>query len=294
MAVDYNLANQSGAQFRAELNLILAALQSCAYGATAPTTTTAGQPWVDASGASPVLKIRNALNSGWIAVGTLGPGGFELTGTTEAGRALMAAATVAAQRTALGLGNGATLNLASLAQAQAGTDNATLMTPLRVAQAIAALVAAVSNLSADAMAPTLAADTVVLKHCSGGGSAPLSLSKTGTGTIYETFLGETALTATRDCALRIAFDHARVGGTYTQYAAVLRDGVVLQEWTTTSASWIARSIDVTLAAGQTLCLRLGATGATTGSSSNGYNYYTGESHIRNVRYLADQRSLIGI
>ena len=67
-----------------------------------------------------------------------------------------------------------------------------------------------------------------------------------------------------------------------------------REWTTTSATWTARSIDVTLAAGQTLYLRLGATGATTGSSSNGYNYYTGESHIRNVRYLADQRSLIGI
>lgn len=292
--VDYNLANQSGAQFRAELNLILAALQSCAFGAMAPTTTTAGQVWVDAAGASPVLNIRNALNTGWIALGALAPGGFELAGTSEPGRALIAAATVAAQRTALGLGNGATLNLASLSQAQAGTDNATLMTPLRVAQAIAALVAAVSNLSADAMAPTIAADTVVLKHCSGGGSDTLSLSKTGTGTIYETFLGETALTATRDCALRIAFDHARVGGAYAQYAAVLRDGVALQEWTTTSASWIARSIDVTLAAGQTLCLRLGATGATTGSSSNGYNYYTGESHIRNVRYLADQRSLIGI
>ena len=36
MVVDYTLANQSGAQFRAELNLILAALQACAYGATAP------------------------------------------------------------------------------------------------------------------------------------------------------------------------------------------------------------------------------------------------------------------
>lgn len=292
--VDYNLANQSGAQFRAELNLILAALQSCAFMATAPTTTTAGQLWVDASGASPVLKVRNALNTGWIPIGTLGAAAFELAGSSEVGRTLIAAATVAAQRTALGLAPGATASFATQAQAQAGTDNATLMTPLRVAQAISALVAAVSNLSADAMVPTIAADMVVLKHCSGGGSAPLSLSKTGTGTIYETFLGETAMTATRDCALRIAFDHARVGGTYTQYAAVLRDGVVLQEWTTTSASWIARSIDVTLAAGQTLCLRLGATGATTGSSSNGYNYYTGESHIRNVRYLADQRSLIGI
>ncbi len=290
--VDYNLANQSGAQFRAELNLILAALQSCAFGALAPTTTTAGQLWVDASGASPTLKVRNALNTGWIAVGTLASAGFELAGTTEAGRALIAAATVAAQRTALGLGAGATLGLASLAQAQAGTDTATLMTPLRVAQAIAALVAEVSNLSADAMTPTIAGDTVVLKHCSGGGSETLSLFKNGNGTIYTTLLGETALTATRNCALRVAFDQARGGDANTQRAAVLRDGVVLQEWTTSLATWTARSLDVALTAGQTLCIRLGATGRS-GGGSDGTNY-SSESLIRNVRYLADQRSLIGI
>lgn len=289
--VDYNLANQSGAQFRAELNLILAALQSCAFGATPPTTTTAGQLWVDASGASPVLKIRNALNSGWITLGTLAPGGFELVGTTEAGRALIAAATVAAQRTALGLGNGATLGLASLAQAQAGTDNATLMTPLRVAQAIAALVGAAANLLPDQMAPTTAADTVLLKHCSGGGSDVISLAKTGSGTVYETLFGETAITATRDCALRVAFEHARAGDSFnSQRAAVLRDGVVLQEWTTSATSWTARSLDVTLTAGQTLCLRLGATGR---SSSDG-STFSSQSLIRDIRFLANQRSLIGI
>lgn len=291
--VDYNLANQSGAQFRAELNLILAALQSCAFGAVAPTTTTAGQLWIDASGASPVLKVRNALNTGWLAIGTLATGGFEFVGSSEAGRALIAAATVPAQRTALGLGAGATLGLASVAQAQAGTDNTTLMTPLRVAQAIAALVAAVSNLSADAMAATIAADTVVLKHCSGGSSTPLSLSKNGSGTVYQTFLGETALTATRNCGLRVAFEQARGGDGNAQSAAVVRDGVVLQEWTTSSATWTARSLDVSLAAGQTIYIRLGATGRTTGGSG-GSTYYDSQSLIRNVRYLADQRSLIGI
>ena len=288
--VDYNLANQSGAQFRAELNLILAALQSCAFGVTPPTTTTAGQLWVDASGASPVLKIRNALNTGWIAVGTLAPGGFELAGSSEVGRALIAAATVAAQRTGLGLGNGATMNLASLAQAQAGTDNATLMTPLRVAQAIAALVAEVSNLSADAMAPTVAADTVILKHCSGGGSEPISLSKSGSGTVYSLLAGETGLTATRSCALRVRFEQARGGDGNNQFAAVMRDGIVLQEWSTNLTSWTERSLDVSLNAGQTICLRIGATGHTSGNDT----VRTSQSLIRNVRYLADQRALIGI
>ncbi len=69
---------------------------------------------------------------------------------------------------------------------------------------------------------------------------------------------------------------------------MLRDGVVLQEWTTSSASWTARSVDVTLSAGETLYLRLGATGR---SASN---EYTSQSLIRDVRYLADQRSLIGL
>lgn len=292
MVVDYSLANQSGAQFRAELNLILSALQACAYGSTAPTTTTAGQIWVDASGASPVLRVRNALNTGWIAFGVLASGGFELAGTSAVGRALIAAATVALQRTALGLGASAIADMASQTQAQAGSDNSTVMTPLRVAQAIAALVAAAANLLAADMAPTIAASTVVLKHCSGGGLEPFSLSKTGSGSIYETLLGGTALTATRDCALRVAFDQARGGDANTQGSAVLRDGVVLQEWTTSLASWTARSLDVTLTAGQTLCIRLGATGRSTSGSEG--TTYTSQSLIRNVRYLADRRSLIGI
>ena len=288
--VDYNLANQSGAQFRAELNLILAALQSCAWGAVAPTTTTAGQLWVDAAGASPVLKIRNALNSGWVALGALGPAGFEVAGSSEVGRALLAAATSAAQRAVLGLGVGATAGLASQAQAQAGTDNAVLMTPLRVAEAITALVAGVSDLAAGAMAPTLAADTLVLKHCIGGDSAEvISLGKAAAGTTYRLLAPETALTATRSCALRVAFEQARGGDNNTQYAAVLRDGVVLQEWSTTSTSWVARSVDVSLAAGETLCLRLGATGRTTSGDN-----FASQSLIRNLRYLADKRSLIGI
>ncbi|MCW3782122.1 hypothetical protein [Defluviimonas salinarum] len=290
--VDYNLANQSGAQFRAELNLILAALQSCAYGTTAPATTTAGQLWVDAAGTDPVLRIRDALNADWTPLGTLGPAGFELAGSSAAGRALLAAATVAAQRTALGLGAGATLTLASQAQAQAGTNNATLMTPLRVAEAIAALAAGASDLLAGAMATTVADNAVVLKHCSGGSdTATLSLSKSGNGTIHQLLLGETALTATRTCGLRVALEQARGNGNGTQYAAVLRDGTVLQEWSTTSTSFVARSLDVTLGPGQTLSIRLGATGTTTGQEST---QNTGISLIRNVRYLADQRSLIGI
>lgn len=69
-ATDYSLANQSGANFRAELNTILAAIVSQNSGSSAPTTTYAYQPWID-TGASPnpLLKLRNAANSAWITIG---------------------------------------------------------------------------------------------------------------------------------------------------------------------------------------------------------------------------------
>lgn len=69
-ATDFNLANQSGANFRAELNTILAAVVSQSSGTSAPTTTYAYQLWID-TGASPnpLLKIRNGANSAWITIG---------------------------------------------------------------------------------------------------------------------------------------------------------------------------------------------------------------------------------
>lgn len=68
-ATDYNLANQSGANFRSELNSILAAIVSNNSGSTAPTTTYAYMPWVDTGVSPALLKLRNGANSGWITVG---------------------------------------------------------------------------------------------------------------------------------------------------------------------------------------------------------------------------------
>jgi hypothetical protein len=64
---DYNLANQSGADFRADLNNALAAIATVNSGATEPSTTFAHQLWVDT--ANSVLKIRNAANNAWITFG---------------------------------------------------------------------------------------------------------------------------------------------------------------------------------------------------------------------------------
>jgi hypothetical protein len=68
-ATDYSLANQSGANFRAELNTILAASVSQNSGSTAPTTIYAFQFWIDTGVSPALLKIRNSANSAWITVG---------------------------------------------------------------------------------------------------------------------------------------------------------------------------------------------------------------------------------
>lgn len=66
---DYIIDNQSGAAFRADLNVALSAIVTNNSGATAPTTTYAYQWWADTT--TGLLKIRNAANSAWITVGTL-------------------------------------------------------------------------------------------------------------------------------------------------------------------------------------------------------------------------------
>ena len=66
---DYNLANQVGSSFRAELNTVLGDVQSLNSGSSDPTTTTAYKIWVDT--ANNLLKIRNSANNGWLVLGSL-------------------------------------------------------------------------------------------------------------------------------------------------------------------------------------------------------------------------------
>ena len=66
-STDITLANQSGANFRTELNSILAALSSLNSGSSAPSTTNAYQPFVDT--ANNLLKLRNGANNAFIEIG---------------------------------------------------------------------------------------------------------------------------------------------------------------------------------------------------------------------------------
>ena len=67
---DYSIANQSGLALRQDLNNALAAIVSQNSGATEPSTTYAYQWWADTTAG--LLKQRNAANTAWVTIGTLG------------------------------------------------------------------------------------------------------------------------------------------------------------------------------------------------------------------------------
>ena len=64
---DLNIANQTAANARADINSALQALGSNSSGATAPTTTYANMHWYDTS--SNILKQRSEADDAWISIG---------------------------------------------------------------------------------------------------------------------------------------------------------------------------------------------------------------------------------
>jgi hypothetical protein len=74
---DYSIANQSGANFRSELNDTLAAIQSVNSGSGTPTDTVAFQMFVDVNDGNN-LKARNAANNGNVTLGPITTTNFGL------------------------------------------------------------------------------------------------------------------------------------------------------------------------------------------------------------------------
>ena len=74
---DYSLANQSGANFRSDLNNALAAIQSVNSGSGTPTNTVAFQLFVDTNDSNN-LKARNAANNGDVVLGPITTTNFGL------------------------------------------------------------------------------------------------------------------------------------------------------------------------------------------------------------------------
>jgi hypothetical protein len=106
---DYVIDNQTAPNFRADLNNALLAIVSQNSNATSPSVTYADMIWYETD--TNTLWKRNEANSAWISMGVFD----ESLGTF----------TPSGERA-----------LSSQAQAEAGADNTTLMTPLRTEQAI--------------------------------------------------------------------------------------------------------------------------------------------------------------
>lgn len=119
---DYNLANQTGLEFRADLNNALQAIVTDNSGATEPSTTFPGMVWRDTSSSPSVLKKRNDANNAWITV--LTPAGEAISGATDA----------SSQRTALGLGTSATFNVGTAANNIVQLDSAGKLPALDASQ----------------------------------------------------------------------------------------------------------------------------------------------------------------
>lgn len=68
---DFDLANQNGPAFRADLNNLIAALASQNAGNTAPPTTFPFLFWADTSVTPNLLRMRNAADSAWLELGDL-------------------------------------------------------------------------------------------------------------------------------------------------------------------------------------------------------------------------------
>jgi len=107
---DYVIDNQAAPAFRSDLNDALAAIVSQNSNATAPATTYADMLWYDTT--TKILKKRNEANSAWVSMGTFdeGAGTFTPSGTPT---------------------------IASQVEAEVGTNNTKMMTPLRVRQGMA-------------------------------------------------------------------------------------------------------------------------------------------------------------
>jgi len=80
---DYVIDNQSAASFRADINTALAAIVSNNSGTTAPSTPYAHQIWADTTAG--LLKMRNAANSAWLTIGTLGATNLGLVPAASSG-----------------------------------------------------------------------------------------------------------------------------------------------------------------------------------------------------------------
>lgn len=99
---NYTVENGSGSVVRADINNILAAINSSNSGASAPASAVPGSLWFDTSVSPATLKKRNAANTAWVEVSPDTIPANSLRGNSTGSAAAETNVTVAQLKTMLG------------------------------------------------------------------------------------------------------------------------------------------------------------------------------------------------
>ena len=130
---DYNIANQTAPNFRADLNNALLAIVSTNSGSSAPSTTFANQLWYDTSNNK--LMMRNEADNAWITVFESDQTNNRVNLITDDIQYATSAVTEVKNTSGTTV---LSLQVPSQSTAETGTENTQVMTPLRTKQSIEA------------------------------------------------------------------------------------------------------------------------------------------------------------
>ena len=130
---DYNIANQTAPNFRADLNNALLAIVSTNSGSSAPSTTFANQLWYDTTNNK--LMMRNEADNAWITVLESDQTNNRVNLITDDIQYATSAVTEVKNTSGTTV---LSLQVPSQSTAETGTENTQVMTPLRTKQSIEA------------------------------------------------------------------------------------------------------------------------------------------------------------
>ena len=130
---DYNIANQTAPNFRADLNNALLAIVSTNSGSSAPSTTFANMLWYDTTNNK--LMMRNEADNAWITVLESDQTNNRVNLITDDIQYATSAVTEVKNTSGTTV---LSLQVPSQSTAETGTENTQVMTPLRTKQSIEA------------------------------------------------------------------------------------------------------------------------------------------------------------
>lgn len=210
---DYSIANQTAPSLRTDLNNALSAIVSQNSGTTAPSTTYANMLWYDTT--NDILKMRNEANTGWIELLTF-----------DQGSSLAYPS-----------------NIASQAEAEAGTNNTKVMTALRVAQAVA--VGLPASIYSELSSLTVSASD--LYDLTGNGA--IGLNQENGSLVVSSAAYQMARTWTIEKvtgSLRFNVSHATDNSLGPSVVRYTKNGTEVISWSNSSSTPVARTVDISI------------------------------------------------